>query len=238
MPICIASSREIACSCAVDGDRQRAVEGLRAAHRHAAAGDEARAPRGSAAARSRRPARGGSSPPRRARARRASAAPLVSIVQAGVRDRVAVRVVRRVAELLVDARLELLRENVLEPVGLVVHRVDRNAERLGEVLLEQPVVADDLERDLRRRPRESSTPWYGECSTRPSAASFFSIDVADEGATPMPARDRGRRRARPLGLELVDLLQVVLDRRRELRFRHASNSSAASVVRRLARRAC
>ena len=48
-----------------------------------------------------------------------------------VRDRVAVRVVRREAELLVDPRLELLREDVLEPVGLVVHLVDVDAERLA-----------------------------------------------------------------------------------------------------------
>ena len=32
---------------------------------------------------------------------------------------------------------------------------------------------------------ESTTPWYGECSARPSAASFFSIEVAEEGATPI-----------------------------------------------------
>ena len=32
---------------------------------------------------------------------------------------------------------------------------------------------------------ESSTPRYGECSASPRAASFFSIEVTDEGATPM-----------------------------------------------------
>ena len=64
-----------------------------------------------------------------------------------VRDRVAVRVVRREAERLVDPRLELLRDRVLEPVGLVVHVVDVDPERLREVELEQPVVADHLERD-------------------------------------------------------------------------------------------
>src|SRR5207253_533154 len=64
-----------------------------------------------------------------------------------VGDRIPVRIVRREPEGLVDARLQLLRENVLEAVGLVVHVVDADAERLREVELEQPVVPDHLERD-------------------------------------------------------------------------------------------
>jgi hypothetical protein len=32
---------------------------------------------------------------------------------------------------------------------------------------------------------DSSTPRYGECSARPSAASYFSIEVTDDGATPI-----------------------------------------------------
>ena len=57
------------------------------------------------------------------------------------------RVVRRVAERAVDPGLELLRERVLEPVGLRVHLVEAEPERLRQVLLEEPVVADDLECD-------------------------------------------------------------------------------------------
>ena len=64
------------------------------------------------------------------------------------------RIVRREAERLVDARLELLGDRVLEPVGLVVHVVDVDAERLREVELEQPVVADHLERDALAGRRE------------------------------------------------------------------------------------
>ena len=48
-----------------------------------------------------------------------------------VRNRVAVRVVRREPERLVDPRLELLGERVLQPVGLVVHLVDVDPERLA-----------------------------------------------------------------------------------------------------------
>src|ERR671911_2730827 len=51
-------------------------------------------------------------------------------LQLRARDRVAVRVVRREAERGVDQRLQLLRDGVLEPVGLGVDGVDRDAERL------------------------------------------------------------------------------------------------------------
>ena len=73
---------------------------------------------------------------------------LLRPLEVRVRDRVAVRIVGREAERPVDPRLELLRERVLEPVGLVVDVVDADPERLGEVELEQPVVADHLERHL------------------------------------------------------------------------------------------
>ena len=53
-----------------------------------------------------------------------------------VRDRFAVRVVCGEAERLVDPRLELLGEGVLEPVCLLVDIVDGDPERLGEVELE------------------------------------------------------------------------------------------------------
>ena len=62
------------------------------------------------------------------------------------RDRVAVRVVRRVAELGGDQVLELLGEHVLEHLGLVVHAIPRHPEVAAEVELEQPVVAQHLER--------------------------------------------------------------------------------------------
>ena len=64
-----------------------------------------------------------------------------------VRDRVAVRIVGGIAERAVDPRLELVGEDVLEAVGLRVHRLDRDAQRLGQVQLEQAVMADDLECD-------------------------------------------------------------------------------------------
>ena len=68
-------------------------------------------------------------------------------------DRVAVRVVRGVAELGRDQLGELGRDRVLEHLGLLVHAVPRHPERLGQVELEQPVVAEHLERHALARAR-------------------------------------------------------------------------------------
>src|SRR6266540_4647373 len=57
--------------------------------------------------------------------------------EVGVRDRVAVRVMRGEAERAVDPGFELLGEDVLEPVGFVVDGVDVQAERLRQIELEQ-----------------------------------------------------------------------------------------------------
>ena len=55
------------------------------------------------------------------------------------------RVVRRIPELGVDLRLELLGQRMLEPVGLRVHLVQGQPQPVREVALEEPVVAEDLE---------------------------------------------------------------------------------------------
>lgn len=64
------------------------------------------------------------------------------------RDRIAVRTGRRVAEEFVDARLEILGDDVLEPLRLLVDLVPLVAERLHQVALQQAVVADHLQGDL------------------------------------------------------------------------------------------
>ena len=61
------------------------------------------------------------------------------------------RIVGRVAELRRDQLLELLGEHVLQHLGLVVHPVPRDPERLGEIQLQQTVVAKHLERHARPR---------------------------------------------------------------------------------------
>ncbi len=68
-------------------------------------------------------------------------------LELGGRDRVAVGIDRGVPELCGDQLLEILREHVLEHLGLGVHAIPRHAERVGEEALEQAVVADHLERD-------------------------------------------------------------------------------------------
>ena len=68
------------------------------------------------------------------------------------------RVVRGVAELGRDQRLELVGEDVLEHLGLLVHAIPRHAQRLRQVGLEQPVVAQHAQRDAPPS-SVSTTPW-------------------------------------------------------------------------------
>ena len=58
-------------------------------------------------------------------------------------DRMAVRAGLRVADRGEHALLEHGRHRVLEPLGLLVHLVPRDAEDVGEEALDQPVAADD-----------------------------------------------------------------------------------------------
>ena len=57
------------------------------------------------------------------------------------------RIDGRVAQARRDQLLELLGEHVLEHLGLGVHAIPGHSELLGEEQLEQPVVAQHLERD-------------------------------------------------------------------------------------------
>ncbi len=68
------------------------------------------------------------------------------------------RVVARLAELGRDQQLELLGDVVLEHLGLLVDAVLGHPQRLGEVGLDQAVVADHLERDLLPGRGQASTP--------------------------------------------------------------------------------
>src|SRR5581483_9162670 len=126
----------------------------------------------------------------------------------------------REAERAVDARLELLGDDVLEPIGLFVHVVDVHAERLREIELEQAVVPDDLERDALARRRERD------------AAVRLVLCEAERGEL---LHHRARRRRRYLLRtgeradgdavarlrELVDLAEVVLNRLGQRLLRHS-----------------
>src|SRR3954467_12714863 len=125
-----------------------------------------------------------------------------------------------VAELGRDEVLELLREDVLEHLGLRVDAVPRHAEALGQVELEQAVVADDLERAL------------GPAGGEPDALVGLVGDELQLAELAHHARRRGRRDpealgerggrdgARAVGRERVDRLGVVLDRRGDGRVAH------------------
>ena len=129
--------------------------------------------------------------------------------EVGVGDRITVRVVRRVAERLVDPRLELLRKRMLEPVRLRVHALDRHAERLREVLLEQPVVADHLDR--RPLPRRGQRdPPVRLVVDEAERRELLQHRRRRRRRNADPLGERRRRRPAVLGLELVDRLEVVL----------------------------
>ena len=143
-------------------------------------------------------------------------------LQVRVRNRVAVRVVGGEAERAVDPRLELLREGVLEPDRLVVHVVDADPERLGEVELEQPVVSDHLERHLLAGVRERDAA-VGRVLGEPERRELLHHRARRRRRDLLAAGERGRRDTLALDAELVDLLQVVLDRVAEIRLRHGTS---------------
>ena len=130
------------------------------------------------------------------------------------RDRVAVRVVRRVAERGVDALLEPLGQHVLQQLGLGVHLVPRHAEHLVEERLQQPVAPHDAQRGLLARLGEP------QLATARAVDELALLEALDHGG------DRGRRDAQ-LGREqpggdrltavgdVVDRLEVVLARARQ-----------------------
>ena len=106
--------------------------------------------------------------------------------QVGAGDRRAVRIVAGLAQLGGDQQLQLLGDVVLEHLGLGVDPVVGHPQRLGEVGLDQPVVADHLQRDLLAGRGQGDAP-VGQV-----------LDQA-QLAEPLQHRGRGRRRdAEPL----------------------------------------
>ena len=199
-----------------------------------------RARRGSGASRGRRPRCGRTSPSRPGSSSASAGAGVSASFELAARDRVAVRVDRGVAELRGDQLLELLRERVLEHLGLGVHLVPGHAEALDEEQLDEPVVSDHLERD--------APAALGETD----AAVALVLDEAERGELAQHPRDRGgadleqrrelgRRGGAVAGLERVDRLRVVLDRGREVagfRRRKVEPCLNSSVRRARPRKAC
>jgi hypothetical protein len=136
-------------------------------------------------------------------------------LQLAARDRVAVRIDRRVAELRGDELLELLRERVLEHLGLGVHLVPGHAEALDEEQLDQPVMPDDLERDA---PAALGEPDSAVALVRDEAERRQLAQHPRDGgrADLEQRRELGRGRGAVPGLERVDRLRVVLHGGREV----------------------
>ena len=125
---------------------------------------------------------------------------------------------RGVAERTIDLRLELLRDDVLEPFGLGVNVVDVQTECFREIKLEQAVVSDDLERDFLTRRRERDTA-VGLVGRESESRKFFDHRAGRGGRHSLRLRERRNRDGAAVA-ELVDLAQVVLDRFGQSRLRH------------------
>ncbi len=108
-------------------------------------------------------------------------------LELGGGDGVAVGVDGGVAELGGDQLLEVVGEHVLEHLRLGVHTVPRHAQGLGEVALEQAVVADHLERD--------AASVSGEADATVGGVG----DQAELVEAPQHGRDGARGDAEPLG---------------------------------------
>jgi hypothetical protein len=125
---------------------------------------------------------------------------------------VAVGVVRRITEQRRDPILELFGENVLEHLGLLVHRVPGDAQRFGEIGLEKAVVSDHLQSDLAAGFSKRS-PSVGDVLHEPERPEAFQ-HVRGRGCGDVHPTGQGirrhDRRAR-LRLDHEDRLDVVLD---------------------------
>ena len=156
-------------------------------------------------------------PPRGTHRQLVEAARLALIdLKLGSRDRIAVRVDRRVAQTRGDQRLELLGEHVLEHLGLGM-RPDPTASRApgretarargGGAAPQAPHAAPA---------RSTAHRDSGSCSTIPTSVSLRTIPDTDAGRHPEPTRKIGRRHRRTAtSLERIHSLRVVLHRCRK-----------------------
>ena len=128
-------------------------------------------------------------------------------------------VVGRKPERTVDPRFELLGDHVLEPVGLVVDSLHIEPQRLGEIELDQAVVADHLQRHPLAVRGEPGTA-VGLVLDQPERRELLHHRRRGSGRDTLILRDGADRHPPFRRLQLVDGLEVVLDRLREPRVRH------------------
>ena len=132
-------------------------------------------------------------------------------LEVAARDRVAVGVALRIAELHRYQLLELLGEHVLEDLRFVVHPVPGHAERLGQVQLEQAMVADDLERQLEAAVGELDAV-VGRVAREPHLVEPLDHRRSGRGRHAQAlGQGGGGHRVAPVVRQGVDRLRVVLD---------------------------
>ena len=118
---------------------------------------------------------------------------------------------------------------MLEPVRLGVHLVETEAERLGEIELEETVVPDHLQRDSFAGGRQLGA---AVALVLHEAERGQALDHRGRRGRPdaYPVGDRGRGRPTPFEAELVDLAQVVLHRVREVPDHQPQSNSEIRLV--------
>ena len=84
----------------------------------------------------------------------------------------------------VDTILEILRNDVLEFLGLVVHLVPGHTQGLGQVLLDQSMVSNDLHRGHLPHGGQPHA-LVGLVGDERNSANFFTIAVTEGAAMPM-----------------------------------------------------
>src|SRR5690625_3506248 len=124
-----------------------------------------------------------------------------------IRDRVTMRVELRVAQRIGDAVLELLTDVVLQFLRLVMHLEPAVTERFLQVRLDEPVMADRLQRDLTARSGQARTGV--RLVVNESQAAQFAQHAGDAGGTD-PECLRQLLGLHPLPAQVEQGLQVIL----------------------------
>src|SRR5215471_548577 len=150
-------------------------------------------------------------------------------LEVGVRDRVPVRVVCGVPESLVDAGFQLLRDHVLETIRLGMDSIHVDAERLGEVELEQTVMTRYLDGDTLPVLGERDAA-IGGVLHEPECRKLLHHRARRRRRHAKAARERSRRHARPVLAQDEDLAQVVLDRVAQRCGRHGPRVDDPSIT--------